>query len=87
MTQPACERDTCVRVGPKVIPNCRPPSPAFRLSFARAIVEDVEVRGDRAAARFSNGELVELDRVSGDQLDGVWWISGWGRNAGRGFFD
>lgn len=87
MSQPACERMTCTRVGPRLIPNCTPPSRAFRLSFARAKVEDVEIKGDRAAARFSNGEVVELERVSGNELDGVWLIIKWGRNAGRGFFE
>jgi hypothetical protein len=90
MTQPACERVTCTRVGPRLIPNCSPPSPAFRLSFARAKVEDVEIKGDRAAARFSNGEVVELERVStneSDELYGRWLINKWGRNAGRGFFE
>ena len=87
MSQPACERMTCTRVGPRLIPNCTPPSPAFRLSFARAKVEDVEIKGDRAAARFSRGEVVELERVSGNELDGVWLIIKWGQNAGRGFFE
>jgi hypothetical protein len=87
MTQPACERLSCVRVGARTIPNCTPPSPAYRQSFARAKVEEVETKGDRAAARFSNGEVVELERVSGDELDGTWWITEWGRNAGRGFFE
>ncbi len=83
MNQPACERESCVRVGPRLIPNCTLPSPAFRLSFARAKVEDIEMKGDRAAARFSKGQVVELERLSGD----VWWISRWGRDAGRGFFE
>jgi hypothetical protein len=87
MTQPACERLSCVRVGARPVPNCTPPSPAYRLSFARERVRDVEIRGNRAAARFSNGEVVELERVSGDELDGVWWITKWDRNAGRGFFE
>lgn len=90
MSQPACERMTCTRVGPRLIPNCTPPSPAFRLSFARRKVEDVEIKGDRAAARFSNGEVVELGRVStngSDELYGRWLITKWGRNAGRGFFE
>jgi hypothetical protein len=87
MSQPACERMTCTRVGPRLIPNCTPPSPAFRLSFARTKVEDVEIKGDRAAARFSNGEVVELKRVSGNELDGVWLIIKWGPNAGRGFLE
>jgi hypothetical protein len=87
MAQPACEREACVRPGPEPIPNCTRPSPAFRLSFAGAKVEDVEIKGDRAAARFSNGEAVELERVSGDDMGGVWLIHKWGRNAGRGFFE
>jgi hypothetical protein len=77
-------------VGPRLIPNCTPPSPAFRLSFARARVEDVEIKGDRAAARFSNGEVVELERVStneSDELYGHWLINKWGPDAGRGFFE
>lgn len=87
MSQPACERLSCERVGGRPIPHCTPPSPAFRRSFAGAKVEDVETKGYRAAARFSNGQVVELERVSGDQLDGVWWITKWGAGAGRGFFD
>jgi hypothetical protein len=87
MTQPACERESCVRVGPELVPDCKPPSPAFRLSFARARVEDVEIKGHRAAARFSNGEVVEVARASGDEAGGVWWIHRWGRSAVRGFFE
>jgi hypothetical protein len=87
MSQPACERITCMRVGPRLIPNCTPPSPAFRLSFARAKVEDVEEKGNRAAARFSNGEVVELERPRAYGLDGVWLITKWGQSAGRGFFE
>jgi hypothetical protein len=30
--------------------------------------------------------MVELERVSGNELDGVWLIHRWGRNAARGFF-
>jgi hypothetical protein len=84
MTQPACERESCVRVGPEPVPNCTLPSPAFRLSFARAKVEDVEIKGNRAAARFSNGEVAELERVT---RDNDWLINTWGRNAGHEFFD
>jgi hypothetical protein len=87
MTQPACERESCVRVGPKPVPDCKPPSPEFRASFARAKVEEVETKGYRAAARFSNGEVVELERVTGDSLVGLWRIIRWGRGAGRGFFE
>ena len=84
MTQPACERETCVRVGSRPIPNCTPPSPAFRRLFERAKVDDVEIKGHRAAARFSNTEVVELEF---DRYDRVWRIHKWGRNAGRGFLE
>jgi hypothetical protein len=86
MTQPACERLSCIHVGPEPIPGCTPPSPAYRLSFARARVVDVETKGDRAAARFSNGEVVELVDVDGHDAGGVWWVHKFGPNAGRGFF-
>ena len=78
---------TCTRVGPRSIPTSTPPSPAFRLPFARAKVEHVEEKGNRAAAMFSNREVVELERVSGNELDGVWLIIKWGRNGGGGFFE
>jgi hypothetical protein len=84
MSQPACERLSCTRPGPRTIPNCTPPTPAYRLSFARAKVEDVETKGYRAAARFSNGEVVVLERV---RLEAIWLIVKWGSNAGRGFFE
>jgi hypothetical protein len=87
MSQPACERLSCVRVSARRIQNCNPPSTAFRLSFVRARVEDIEIKGHRAAARFSNGEVVELERVSAGELEEVWLITKWGPNAGRGFFD
>ena len=88
MRQPACERESCVRVGRTVLPNCSPPSQAYRRSFARTKVEDVDMKGYRAAARFSNGEVVQLERVTADEAGGgVWLITAWGRNARRGFFE
>jgi len=62
--------------------NCKPPSDAFRKSFEGATVEDIAIKGDRAAARFSNGEVVELGSV----IDG-WLIAKLGGNAGREFFE
>lgn len=82
MTQPACERVACERVGSGPIPNCTLPSSKFRRSFEDATVQDVSVKGYRAAARFSNGELVEF---FGD--GGTWWIQKLGGNAGREFFE
>jgi hypothetical protein len=87
MTQPACERESCVRVGPKPVPHCKPPSGAFRLSFLRARVEDVVVRGKFAGARFSNGRTVLFIHVEGSKPDGDWWIDKFRGNAGRAFFE
>jgi hypothetical protein len=87
MTQPACERESCVRVGPKPVPNCKLPSAAFRLSFRRARVEDVVVNGKFAGARFSNGRTVLFIHVEGTKPNGVWWIDEFRGNAGRAFFE
>jgi hypothetical protein len=81
-TQPLCERIACQRVGGSEIRDCTPPTSAFRNSFFGATVQDVEIRGHRAAARFSNGEMVEL---FGD--GGTWSIHRIGGNAGRRFFE
>lgn len=61
MTQPACGRLSCKGIGS--IENCKPPSLEFRKSFEDATVEDVAIAGDKAAARFSNGETIELEKV------------------------
>jgi hypothetical protein len=82
MTQPACERVACERVGSGPIPNCTLPSSKFRRSFEDATVQAVVIKGHRAAARFSNGELVEF---YGD--GGTWSIHKLAGNAGREFFE
>ena len=68
MTQPACERTPARTI-------------AFRHSFRDTIVRDVVVEGRRAAAMFSNGELVDFHHVEED--GGAWWVAKLGRNAGR----
>jgi hypothetical protein len=83
MAQPACERENCVRVGNRKVENCTPVSAAFRKSFRDARVEDVAIKGAFAAARFSNGETVRLDRVDGTGPNGIWWIVRFGGDAGR----
>jgi hypothetical protein len=83
MTQPACEREQCDRVGSGKIANCRPPSATFRNSFRDARVEEVAIGRKFAAARFSNGETVRLIRVEGTAPNGVWLIDDFGRDAGR----
>jgi hypothetical protein len=69
-------------VGGLKIMNCKPPSDAFRKSFEGASVQDIAIKGGRAAARFSNGEVVELVSV----VDG-WSIAKFGGMTGRGFFE
>lgn len=84
MSQPACERIACVRVGGFKIRNCTPLSSTFRKSFEGATVQDIAIKGDRAAARFSNGQVIELAHVQGL---GGWAIVKLGENAGRQFFE
>jgi hypothetical protein len=43
MSQPACERISCTHMGDRPIPDCKPPSPAFRASFRYATVEEVVI--------------------------------------------
>jgi hypothetical protein len=81
--QPACEREDCRRAGGRKVENCTPPSPAYRKSFRDARVEDVATDGKFAAARFSNGETVRLDRVDGSGPNGIWLIVRFGGDAGR----
>jgi hypothetical protein len=80
MTQPLCERIACERVGGFKIPNCTPPTSAFRKSFEKATVQDIAIiTGDYvAAAKLSNGVVVEL---LGD--GGTWSIRKLGGNTGR----
>lgn len=82
MSQPSCEQVACERVGGFKIENCTPPTRAFRRSFEDATVEEIVIAGNRAAAKFSNGEVIELRRI----VD-RWWIEKLGTNAGRGFFE
>ena len=79
MTQPACERMACERVASGRIENCTPPSTAYRRSFRDARVQEIAIRGETAAARFSNGETVVLVKVA----DGAWLIHRFGGTAGR----
>ena len=83
--QPFCERISCERIsGP--IPNCTRPSADYRRSFRDATVQDVVIKGGRAAARFSNGEAIELEHIKGYVPGGLWWTTKLGGNTGRGFF-
>jgi hypothetical protein len=98
-TQPVCERIACEHVGHVPIKNCTPPSAAFRRSFEDATVQDIAIKGQNAGVKFSNGEAVELVQVEkyphciGSACPGegrartVWWVSKFGGNAGREFFE
>jgi hypothetical protein len=81
-TQPLSERIACERVGGIEIRNCKPPSSAFRRSFEDATVEDVEILGDQAGARFSNGQVVVLV----GSFEGAIWLIHKVRDAGGKFF-
>ena len=83
MTQPLCERIACERPGHVEIPNCTPPTTAYRRSFGKARLEEIAIKGERVAARFSNGELIELVGVVG----GNWLVHKAGGNAGRKVFE
>jgi hypothetical protein len=87
--QPVCERADCERVGHVPIENCTPLSAGYRRSFLDARVEDVAIRGDRAAVRFSNGEAIELykDTSAAEHPAPWWWIEKIGGSAGQGFFE
>ena len=71
MSQPACERVDCVKVSGYPITGCTPLSAEFRKSFQRASVERIVIRGRKASATFTNGEVVELGRNGWD----IWMIS------------
>jgi hypothetical protein len=92
MAQPACERINCERVANRLIKNCTPLSLGLQESFADATVQDVVIKGHLAAARFSNGETVELSggfrgAAREDKLAPAWLIYKIGGNAGRKFFE
>ena len=86
MTQPLCERIACERAGGFKIPNCTPPTTAYRRSFAKARVEEIAIRGERVAARFSNGELITLVGVVGGNW-GNWLVHKVGGNAAHNVFE
>ena len=83
MTQPLCERINCERAGGFKIPNCTPPTTAYRRSFGKARLEEIAIKGDRVAARFSNGELITLVGVVG----GNWLVHKVGGQASRKAFE
>jgi hypothetical protein len=83
MTQPLCERIACERAGGSKIPNCTPPTTAYRRSFGKARIEEIAIKGERVAARFSNGEMITLVGVVG----GNWLVHKVGGNAAHNVFE
>ena len=83
MTQPLCERIGCERVGGIKIRNCTPVTTAYRRSFGKARLQEIAIKGERVAARFSNGDLITLVGVAG----GPWLVHKVGRDAGRKVFE
>ena len=83
MTQPLCERINCERAGGFKIPNCTSPTTAYRRSFGKARLEEIAIRGQQVAARFSNGELITLVGVVG----GNWLVHKLGGRASRWVFE
>ena len=92
MAQPACEQVVCARVPNRPIKNCTPPSSAFQESFADATVQDIAIKGNRAAAKFSNGVAVEFGGIGRphdpvNELGPAWLIDKIGGNAGKKYFE
>jgi hypothetical protein len=84
MTQALCERLACEHVEHPLrkMRNCKQPTRAYRETFEGALVFDVAFKDNRAAARLSNGAVIEL---WGD--GGTWRVSKLGGDAGRQFFE
>jgi hypothetical protein len=74
LSQPAGQSIDCKGPGGGTIGNCTPMSSAYLKSFQDARVQDIAIKGGHAAARFSNGEAIDL----GFKVRGT--------NAGPGFF-
>ncbi len=70
MSRAACEQVTCRRAGGTPIPDCRAADREWGAYFRGATVQAIAVSGDRAAATFSNDEIVQLRRIA----TGEWLI-------------
>jgi hypothetical protein len=68
--QTACEQIKCQRVGGTPIPDCRPITLEWAVTFLTATVQATAISGDRAAATLSNHSTVQLRRTA----TGKWLI-------------
>ena len=73
----ACEQMTCQRVGGTPIPDCRPITLEWAVSFLTATVQATAISGDRAAATLSNHVTVQLRRIA----TGEWLIDKLGEDG------
>jgi hypothetical protein len=77
MGQTACEQITCQRVGGTPIPDCRPITLEWAVTFISATVQETAISGDRAAATLSNHVTVQLRRIA----TGEWLIDKLGEDG------
>ena len=70
MSRTACEQVKCQRAGGKPIPDCRPITLEWAVTFLTATVQATAISGDRAAATLSNQQTVQLRRTA----TGEWLI-------------
>ncbi len=75
--QTACEQITCQRAGGTPMPDCRPITPEWAVTFLSATVQATAISGDRAAAKLSNSALVQLRRTA----TGEWLIDKLGEDG------
>jgi hypothetical protein len=75
--QTACEQITCQRVGGTPIPDCRPITLEWAVTFVSATVQATAISGDRAAATLSNHATVQLRRTA----TGEWLIDKLGEDG------
>jgi hypothetical protein len=66
----ACEQVKCQRAGGTPIPNCRPITLEWAVTFISATIQATAISGDRAAATLSNHQTVQLRRTA----TGEWLI-------------
>jgi hypothetical protein len=75
--QTACEQIKCQRVGGTPIPDCRPITLEWAVTFLTATVQATAISGDRAAATLSNHSTVQLRRIA----TGEWLIDKLGEDG------
>jgi hypothetical protein len=75
--QAACEQVKCQRAGGTPIPDCRPITREWAFTFLTATVQATARSGDRAAARLSNNQALQMRRTA----TGTWLIDKLGEDG------